>query len=158
MNVLMVCTGGYCRSQIARAMYLHHIALYQYIPLYVRAKGITSWGEGRSPAPKVLRIIKERTATPQWYYTPSRVRGVDVEWARRIYVMEFAHEEYFMHYYPEHIHKVKLLSELAGRREEIFNPHYDNDDQLQIAANIIGYYIAKGCGSIFPPVQLTGDE
>ena len=157
MNVLMICTGNYCRSQIAAAMYSHHMHLYSRIWSTSMAAGVTNWGYGREPAPKVMKIIEERTGL-FWEYTPHLITDEEVLWAHRIYVMEFAHEEYFMRYYPEHIHKVKLLSELAGRREEIFNPHYDNEEQLQIAANIIGYYIAKGCGSILPPVQLTGKE
>ena len=154
----MVCTGNYCRSQIAAAMYFNHInVLHGYGWHIVSTAGISDWGEGREPAPKVMKVIEERTGF-YWKYAPRKVTEDAVVWAHRIYVMGFAHEEYFMRYYPQYIHKVKLLSELAGRREEIFNPHYDNDDQLQIAANIIGYYIAKGCGSILPPAQLTGDE
>jgi len=157
MNVLMICTGNYCRSQIAAAMYSHHTYKHSGAWSCPVAAGITDWGHGREPAPKVMRIIKERTGQI-WKYTPHLVTDEEIDRAHRIYVMEFAHEEYFMRYYPEHIYKVKLLSELVGRREEIFNPHYDNDEQLQIVANIIGYYIAKGCGSIHPPVELTGEE
>lgn len=137
-TILFVCTGNVCRSPMAMGFLREKLRRAGLEGEYrVHSAGV--WGlESQSPATYACEMMAKRGIDISDHrghdLTPE-----DVEEAALILTMERGQAEAISLEFPQHAHKVHLLSEMAGRHYDIHDPYGGPlDEYRQCAAEIEG--------------------
>ena len=142
-TVLFVCTGNVCRSPMAMGLLRDRLARLG----LTNAIHVTSAGtfalDGQPPTGGAQHVMEARDIDISSHraqtVTPDRLKQADI-----IIVMTEAHRGSIFHLAPEALHKVLLLSELAGEHVDIPDPYGQPREAYEATARLIEQYIDRG--------------
>ncbi len=121
-TILFVCTGNLCRSPMAAGM-LHQrlTAVGLDSQVQVRSAGVFS-ATGRSASEEAVQVMAERGVDIS-HHRSHELGVADIAQADLILVMEEAHRRSIFNLAPQYLHKVFLLSEMAGKYHDVEDPY-----------------------------------
>lgn len=120
-TVLVICTANVCRSPMAAALLRHHIAGCGFADIIdVRSAGIWAY-QGNPASSETAGVLAERGISLRDHRSQPVTEAL-LEEADLILVMEEAHRAALFYRAPQHLRKVHLWAELAGRHEDIEDP------------------------------------
>jgi protein-tyrosine-phosphatase len=151
-TTLFVCTGNICRSPMAVGFLrekLHKAGLEG--EYRVHSAGV--WGlEGQPATPYACEVMAKRGIDISDHRSHD-ITPADVEEADLILTMTRGQAEAISVEFPQHAHKVHLLSEMAGRHYDIQDPYGGPLYEYRQCANEIEKLIEEGYPRI---MQLVG--
>ncbi|MCS7222079.1 MAG: low molecular weight protein arginine phosphatase [Anaerolineae bacterium] len=121
-TLLFVCTGNLCRSPMAAELMRQRLAAAGLdSQVQVRSAGIWAMA-GRPASEGTIQVMAERGIDLS-QHRAHELDASDIAQADLILVMEEAHRRWIFHLAPQHLHKVFLLSEMAGKHHDIQDPY-----------------------------------
>ena len=121
-TILIVCTGNICRSPMAMGLLREKLRKERLEGEYrVHSAGV--WGLESQPASAYSREMMEERGIDISGHRSHDLTSEDVEEADLILTMERGQAEAIRLEFPQHAHKVHLLSEMAGRHHDIRDPY-----------------------------------
>lgn len=146
--VLLVCTGNLCRSPMAEGFLKRKLKQERLSASYeVCSAGI--WAtDGQPPSPYAIQVMAERGMDISDHRAHSLSQD-DVEEADLILTMERGQAEAIRLEFPQHRRKVHLLSEMIGRRYDVFDPYMGPMAGYRRCANELEELVEEG----FPRIK-----
>jgi protein-tyrosine-phosphatase len=142
--VLLVCTGNMCRSPMAEVLLKDRLQREGKEDRYRVTSAGTWTTEGRAASPLAIEAMRELGLDLSAHRT-HLLTSEDVHRASLILVMAQDHKEALLAEFPDAGHKTYLLSELAGRRYDIFDPYgSDSLDLYRQCAKEIAALLDEG--------------
>jgi protein-tyrosine-phosphatase len=121
-TILFVCTGNICRSPMAMG-FLQEKLRKERLEGEYRVNSAGVWGlENQPPSLHAREMMAQRGIDISDHRSHDLTSG-DVEGADLILTMERGQAEAISLEFPQHAHKVHLLSEMAGRHYDIRDPY-----------------------------------
>jgi protein-tyrosine phosphatase len=119
-TIVFVCTGNICRSPMAEAFLKRTLAREGLTGYVVRSAGVWA-ANGRPASPYAIQVMARRGMDISRHRAHSLTRA-DVEEADLILAMASEHVEAIEMLLPQYRPKIHLLSEMAGRHDDIPDP------------------------------------
>ncbi len=119
-TVLFVCTGNICRSPMAEAFLKRILAREGLTDYTVCSAGVWA-ANGRPASPYAIQVMARRGIDISGHRAHSLTQA-DVDEADLILAMASEHVEVIETLLPQYRSKVYLLSEMAGRRDDVPDP------------------------------------
>jgi protein-tyrosine phosphatase len=153
-TILFVCTGNICRSPMAAAILRDRLArIGLESQVQVLSAGVWAEDGGRASANGVavlrLRGI-DLAAHRSQALTPALLREANI-----VLVMEEAHRRSIFHTAPEHLSKVFLLSEMAGKHDDVEDPFGGSMEEYAATADELSALIEKGLPKILKRIGVA---
>jgi protein-tyrosine-phosphatase len=146
--VLLVCTGNMCRSPMAEALLKDRLQREGKDSLYRVSSAGTWTTEGRGASRLAIEAMRELGLDLSAHRT-HLLTAEDVSRASLILVMAQDHKEALLAEFPEAGHRTYLLSELAGRGYDVFDPYGSNSlDLYRQCAKEIATLLDEGYGRV----------
>lgn len=146
--ILLVCTGNMCRSPMAEVLLKNRLQREGKDSLYRVSSAGTWTTEGRAASSLAIEAMEELGLDLSAHRT-HLLTLEDVHEASLILVMAQDHKEALLAEFPEAGYKTHLLSELAGRRYDIFDPYgSDSLDLYRQCAKEIDSLLREGYGRL----------
>jgi len=121
-TILFVCTGNLCRSPMAAGLMRQRLAVAGLDgQVQVRSAGIWAMA-GRPASEGAIQVMAEHGIDIS-QHRACELDVTDVAQADLILVMEEAHRRSIFHLAPQHLQKVFLLSEMAGKHHGVEDPY-----------------------------------
>ena len=121
-KILCVCTGNICRSPMAAGLLRQRFAAAGLADqVEVDSAGVFAL-VGRPPSHEAVQILAERGIDIS-HHRARELDIADIAEADLVLVMEEAHRRSIFYLAPEHLHKVLLLSEIAGQHHDVRDPY-----------------------------------
>lgn len=121
-QVLVVCTANVCRSPLVASLLRHRVMQAGLSDVIQVASAGVLAVPGDTVDPMIVALLEELgVALAAKYATPVAERALRA--ADLVLVMEEAHRQALFYRLPGALPKVFLLSELAGRYDEVADPH-----------------------------------
>jgi protein-tyrosine-phosphatase len=144
MSVIMfVCTANICRSPMAAGLLRQRLAEegldtdYQVISVGVQAE------DGRPVSKNAMFVMAER-----WVditdHVARAITAEDVARSDLILVMAREHEQVIRQMWPQYAWKVRRLSEMVGKRQDVKDPYGGSIEKYEESANVLSDYIREG--------------
>lgn len=121
-TILLVCTGNVCRSPMAAAIMSQRILERGLAgEIEVRSAGVWA-GQGYGASEHATTVLAERGLDLRQHVS-RQLTLVELARADIVLVMEEAQRRSIFHLAPEHLSKVFLLAEMAGRHDDVADPY-----------------------------------
>ncbi|HHY54424.1 MAG TPA: low molecular weight protein arginine phosphatase [Chloroflexi bacterium] len=142
-QILVVCTANVCRSPLVASLLQHQIVRAGLTDkLTVTSAGVHALAGG-AVDPMIAAMLDElgielaaKFATP---VAEQALREADL-----VLVMEEAHRQALFYRLPSALPKVFLLSELAGRYDEVTDPHGGSEEEYRATLELVTTLLAEG--------------
>jgi protein-tyrosine phosphatase len=152
-SVLIVCTANICRSPMAAALLRHRLAtagLAEQVD--VQSAGV--WARYGDPASRhTLTVLAEQTV-PMAEHESQPVTPQLLAQADLVLVMEEEHRRSLFHLAPRQLSKVFLLSEMAGKHEDIADPYGSSLDDYRWTSGLLAELIDAGLPNILKRLDI----
>ncbi len=141
--ILFLCTGNICRSPMAAGLLRQRLAekglegKYQVISAGVEAV------DGYRASRNGVFVMAERGIDTTSHIAHT-VTGNDMIRANLVLSMSRRQAQSLRQSWPQYAWKVYLLSEMAGKRQDIKDPFGGTVEQYRAAADVISSYIDEG--------------
>ncbi|WP_298981997.1 arsenate reductase/protein-tyrosine-phosphatase family protein [Caldilinea sp.] len=142
-RVLVVCTANVCRSPYVASLLQQRIrAAGLDDRICVESAGVQAQ-PGREVDPTIRAMLEARQIPPADQYAKPVVED-DLRKADLVLVMEEAHRQLLFYRLPGALSKIFLLSELAGRYQEIDDPHGAGLEEYLSMAALVDELLEQG--------------
>ena len=141
--ILFVCTGNLCRSPMATGFLRKRLAEEGLDAQYQVASAGVHAVEGRKASRHATIVMAQRWVDITDHVARS-ITTEDMVKADLILVMTQDHETILKQTWPQYAWKVRRLSEMAGKRQDIKDPYGGSIGQYESAADTIEGYINDG--------------
>lgn len=151
-SVLFVCTANICRSPMAMALFKQKVAQQPNAPDW-RVESAGTWALGDEPAASRSQAVMREFGLN---IASHRSRCVSLELLRPfnlILTMEQGHKEALRVEFPELSARIYLLSEMAGRSYDIFDPMGGTIEDFRDTARELDRLLADGLDRIIQLAQ-----
>lgn len=142
-QILVVCTANVCRSPLVASLLQQRIAQAGLADVVTVASAGVRAVTGDAVDPKIIAMLDgmgvdlaAKYATP---VAEQALREADL-----VLVMEEAHRQALFYRLPSALPKVFLLSELAGRYDEVTDPHGASEAEYQATLHLVTTLLAEG--------------
>ena len=153
-KILFVCTGNLCRSPMAAGLMRQRLAAAGLDGhVQVASAGVYAI-PGRPASAYAVDVMAERGVDISQHRSRDLTLA-DIERADLILVMEEAHRRSIFHLAPQHLRKVFLLSEMAGRHHDIEDPYGDPIEEYRRCADELEDLLDVGFANILKRAGLT---
>ncbi|HEY64608.1 MAG TPA: low molecular weight protein arginine phosphatase [Caldilineae bacterium] len=153
-TILFVCTGNLCRSPMAAGLMRQRLAETGLDgQVQVRSAGIYPL-LGQPASEKAVRVMAERGID----ISQHQAQGLnlkDIQQADIILVMEEAHRRSIFYLAPEQLHKVFLLSEVAGQHHDVKDPYGQEIEAYRRCADELASLLDAGFDYILEQIGVT---
>jgi len=140
-SVIFVCTANICRSPMAEGL-LKKLLGPEIESWRIESAG--TWAYSGQPAStRVMQVLEKRGV----FLDDHRSRSVDEELLNSfnlILVMEKGHKEALVAEFPDLAGRIYLLSEMAGKEQEVRDPMGGDTPDFEAAADEIEHYLQTG--------------
>jgi len=145
--ILFVCTGNICRSPMAEGLMRQRLAQAGLEPDHrVASAGV--WAlEGRSASEHAVTVMAEQGIDISGHKAHT-ITADDMAQASLILVMSRDHEQVLRNTWPQYMWKVHRLSEMSGKRKDVFDPYGGPIEEYRVAAEVLAGYIDRGLDRI----------
>jgi protein-tyrosine phosphatase len=152
--ILFVCTANICRSPMAAALMRRRIAeLGLADQVEVQSAGV--WArDGEEASAGAARALGQLGLSLADHRSQAMTAEL-LEKASIVLVMEEQHRRSLFYLEPKHLRKVFLLSEMAGRSEEIADPYGGPEEGYAATAEALDRLIAEGLPRILKRIGVT---
>lgn len=151
-TILFVCTGNVCRSPMA-AGFLREKLRREGLDREYRVRSAGVWAPENQPASPYARQVMAERGIDISDHRSHDLTPKDVEEADLILTLGRGQAEAISLEFPQHAHKVHLLSELADRQYDIPDPYGGSLSEYRQCANDIERLIEESYPRI---MQLVG--
>lgn len=142
-RVLVVCTANVCRSPYVASLLQQRIRAARLdTRVHVESAGVQAL-LGREVDPTIKAMLEERQIPLAQQYARAVLED-DLRKADLVLVMEEAHRQLLFYRLPGALSKIFLLSELAGRYEEIDDPHGAGSEEYMAMAALVDELLEQG--------------
>ncbi len=141
--ILFVCTGNICRSPMAVGLLRQRLAEKGLEGQYQVISAGVSAVDGYRASRNGVFVMAERGIDTTCHIAHT-VTGNDMIMANLVLSMSRRQAQSLRQSWPQYAWKVYLLSEMAGRRQDIKDPFGGTVDQYRAAADVISRYIDEG--------------
>jgi len=142
-RILVVCTANVCRSPYVASLLQHRIrAAGLGDRVTVESAGVQAQ-PGREVDPTIQAMLEERQIPLAQRYARAVLED-DLRKADLVLVMEEAHRQLLFYRLPAALSKIFLLSELAGRYEEVADPHGAGIEEYMAMAALVDELLERG--------------
>lgn len=142
-QVLVVCTANVCRSPLVAALLQRRIAQAGLANVIQVASAGVRAVPGDAVDPVIVALLNESgIELAAKYATP--VAEQALREADLVLVMEEAHRQALFYRLPSALPKVFLLSELAGRCDEVTDPHGMPEAAYRATLRLVTVLLAEG--------------
>ena len=152
-TILVVCTANICRSPMVAGLLRDRLDRAGFgDQVEVSSAGV--YGMEGSPASQYgIELLDER-GVEFGDHVARALQLSDISAATLIIVMEENHRMSIFHYAPGSLHKVFLLSELAGENDDLHDPYGRNKDAYRDTLAIIDRYLDDGWPTLLKKLKL----
>lgn len=141
--ILVVCTANVCRSPYVASLLQQRIeAAGLDDRVCVESAGVLAQ-PGREVDPTIRAMLEARQIPLAEQYAKPVIED-DLRKANLVLVMEEAHRQLLFYRLPAALSKIFLLSELAGRYEEIVDPHGAGIEEYMAMAALVDELLEGG--------------
>ena len=143
-TILFVCTGNICRSPMAMGLLRERLREEGLEGDYYRVHSAGVWGLKSQPPTTYSRQMMAQRGIDISDHRSHDLTAEDVEEADLILTMERGQAEAIRLEFPQHAHKVYLLSQMIGRQYEIRDPYGGSLHEYRRCAAEIERLIGEG--------------
>ena len=141
--ILMVCTGNVCRSPMAAGLLRQRLTREGLTGKYsVRSAG--TWALDDRPASEHAVAVMAERGVDIADHSARTLRSADIAEADLILAMSREHEQMIVHTWPQYRWKVRLLSEMVGKRRDVKDPYGLPIEEYRACASVIDDYLERG--------------
>jgi protein-tyrosine phosphatase len=150
--ILFVCTGNLCRSPMAVGLLRQRLAEKDPDTRHrVMSAGV--WAvDGRPASENAIAVMAERGIDISEHIAHT-ITAEDVAEADLILVMSREHEQMIQNTWPQYTWKIRRLSEMVRKRQDIQDPYTRPIEEYRNCADTISDYIDRGLQRI---LELAG--
>ncbi|MEA2008140.1 MAG: hypothetical protein U9O54_03390 [Chloroflexota bacterium] len=120
-KILFVCTANICRSPMAEGLFRQQVRNMD-SPHRWRMASAGTWTKGGYPADKVVLKLLAEIGIDMRGHRSREVSERLLMVSDVVLVMEASHKEALRAEFPDHAAKIFLLSELAGKTQDVIDP------------------------------------
>lgn len=141
--ILLVCTGNLCRSPMAVGL-LRRLLVKKGLETDYQVRSAGVWAvDGRPATESAVAVMAERgiDITDHIAHT---INAEDVAASDLILVMSRDQGQMIRQTWPQYAWKIHLLSEMAGKRQDVHDPYGDPIEEYRTCADTIAHYLDRG--------------
>ena len=141
--ILFVCTGNLCRSPMGAGLQRQRLAR-EGLDKQHRVSSTGVWAvDGHPASAHAITVMAERgiDITDHIAHT---ISADDVAEAALILVMSREHDQAIQNTWPQYDWKIHRLSEMTGKRKNVFDPYGGPIEEYRACADLISDYIDQG--------------
>jgi protein-tyrosine-phosphatase len=154
-TILFVCTANICRSPMAAALMRDRIAKAG-LDSEVQVVSAGVWAEtGNRASSNATAVLRLRGIDLAPHRSQTLTHALIKE-ANIILVMEEAHRRSIFYMAPEVLGKVYLLTEMAGRHDDVADPFGGRIEEYEAAVDDLTKLIDKGLPKILKVIGVQG--
>ncbi len=150
--ILVVCTANVCRSPMAAGLLRQRLAAKK-IDARHRVLSAGVWAEDGEPASKNAVATMAERGIDIGDHRSHSLSAEEIAGAELILVMTHEHARMVRQTWPQYAWKVRLLSEMAGKRRDVEDPYGGSIEGYRACADTMSRYIDGGLERI---LELAG--
>lgn len=146
-TILFVCTANICRSPMAASIMRRRLDRAG-LAAHVEVASAGVWAESGHKASAFAGAVlgsrgMDLSGHASRLLTPAMLREADI-----VIVMEESHRQSIFHLAPQHLGKVYLLSEMAGKHDDVADPYGGPIEGYETTADLLEELIDAGLPGI----------
>jgi protein-tyrosine phosphatase len=155
-HILVICTANICRSPVVEALLRQRVAARQLNGWTVSSAG--TWAENGYRASTNSALLMAEEGMDISDHRSEMVTADSIAAADLVLCMETGHAEALRAEFPQHAHRIFLLSEMAGKRYSVADPYGRPLDAYRLMVREVSGLIDNGWSRIVELAQRNSNQ